>query len=65
MKLDLKTMEELAENMNSYHLESLELEMGGEKLRFKKFTSKEIKVENEIETNRKFPIEERKEIEEK
>ncbi|EYD69278.1 acetyl-CoA carboxylase biotin carboxyl carrier protein subunit [Fusobacterium necrophorum] len=64
MKLDLKTMEELAENMNSYHLESLELEMGGEKLRFKKFTSKEIKVENEIETNRKFPIEERKEIEE-
>lgn len=65
MKLDLKTMEELAENMNSYHLESLELEMGDEKLRFKKFTSKEIKVENEIETNRKFPIEERKEIEEK
>lgn len=64
MKLDLKTIEELAENMNSYHLESLELEMGGEKLRFKKFTSKEIKVENEIETNRKFPIEERKEIEE-
>lgn len=64
MKLDLKTMEELAENMNSYHLESLELEMGGEKLRFKKFTSKEIKVENEIEMNRKFPIEERKEIEE-
>ncbi|RXZ69485.1 acetyl-CoA carboxylase biotin carboxyl carrier protein subunit [Fusobacterium necrophorum] len=64
MKLDLKTMEELAENMNNYHLESLELEVGGEKLRFKKFASKEIKMENEIETNRKFPIEETKEIEE-
>lgn len=64
MKLDLKTMEELAENMNSYHLESLELEMGGEKLRFKKFTSKEIKAENEVEMNRMFPIEETREIEE-
>lgn len=67
MKLDLKTMEELAENMNTYHLESLELEIGGEKLCFKKslVNSKEVNIGNETGMNKSLPIEETKEMEEK
>jgi len=65
VKLDLKTMEELAENMNTYHLESLELEVGKEKLRLKKFTSKKVNVEDEIEIDRTSSIEKIQEIEER
>ena len=40
MKLDLKTMEELAENMNTYQLDSIDLEVGGERFCLKKSISK-------------------------
>lgn len=36
MKLDVKTVEDLAKNLNEYGLESLELELGTEKLVLKK-----------------------------
>lgn len=51
MKIDLKTMEELAENMNTYHLESLELEIAGEKFSLKKSVLKEISAEDRVEVH--------------
>ena len=50
MKLDLKTMEELAENMNTYQLDSIDLEVGGERFCLKKSISKEANVTNVVKT---------------
>lgn len=65
MKLDIKMIEELAKGLHQYNLESLDLELGNEKIRLKKKEKKQvIKKEEGNTTNETLETKERKTSEE-